>query len=582
MPQYNSYYEQVRKIVALKDMKSMAAQNNALGLAAKKKPRILVCAPSNAAIDNVILKIMDDGFVDGNGCRYNPSMVRVGTGQGEAVRDISLQAKIDAVVKEGKDLSKLQTSMAALKSELSKTREMIISLRHRIRAIANAAPYPLSNNWEIRIDGDFDRSGRVFFVNHKEKTTQFEVPEPPEPEEQHYPATAMPEYRTYMTSIVEQVERFYSVSSKLVRSQLVADIMEFQSGAGRKNQALSNIKQQIESHILDTTHIVLTTLGTSGARAFESADKFEVVVIDEAAQSVEPATLMALHLGSKHAILVGDPQQLPATIFSVSGCDSKYGRSLFQRLEESGYPTHLLKLQYRMHPAISDFPRRIFYGGALKDGSNVKHPDYGSPLSNVVVLKFPAFKAFTILDLDSTEERGSTSVSNYVEAQLALHLYNSLDSATGGLSSKSRVAIISPYSQQVSLLKKIFRQNLGQEFNNKVEINTVDGFQGREGNIVIFSCVRASGSKGIGFLSDVRRMNVALTRAKHFLFVIARCASIVANPYWRDLVKHARENRAVLPVRCRPGANGFPSLTTLRSLPPIDNKVRAVAGKTSN
>ena len=89
---------------------------------------------------------------------------------------------------------------------------------------------------------------------------------------------------------------------------------------------------------------------------------------------------------------------------------------------------------------------------------------------------------------------------------------------------------------------------LGPQYESMVEVNTVDAFQGREANIVIFSAVRAAGSRGIGFLSDVRRMNVALTRAKHFLFVIARCASVVVNPYWSDLIEHARETNAVLRV----------------------------------
>ena len=86
--------------------------------------------------------------------------------------------------------------------------------------------------------------------------------------------------------------------------------------------------------------------------------------------------------------------------------------------------------------------------------------------------------------------------------------------------------------------------------------------KGRESNIVIFSCVRAAGSKGIGFLSDVRRMNVALTRAKHFLFVIARCSSIVTNPYWRDLVDYANENRAIIKVPLL-RLQSFPDLKTL-------------------
>jgi len=89
---------------------------------------------------------------------------------------------------------------------------------------------------------------------------------------------------------------------------------------------------------------------------------------------------------------------------------------------------------------------------------------------------------------------------------------------------------------------------MGSDFTRFVEINTVDAFQGREANIVIFSAVRAAGSHGIGFLSDVRRMNVALTRAKHFLFILARCKSIEVNPYWRDLVDYARESKAVVRV----------------------------------
>jgi senataxin len=104
-----------------------------------------------------------------------------------------------------------------------------------------------------------------------------------------------------------------------------------------------------------------------------------------------------------------------------------------------------------------------------------------------------------------------------------------------------------------------------------VEISSVDAFQGREANIVIFSCVRAAGSKGIGFLSDVRRMNVALTRSKHFLFVIANTRSITANPYWRDLVKHAREKEAVIqvPYSGSRQSYSFPDLSTLKAMPPL-------------
>ena len=282
---------------------------------------------------------------------------------------------------------------------------------------------------------------------------------------------------------------------------------------------------------------------------------------------MEPSTLNGLQLGSKHAILVGDPQQLPATIFNVSGKTTKFDRSLFQRLEEAGHEVHLLDTQYRMNPMISSFPRRIFYDGKLLDGPNVKHPEYGSPLKRTVFRSFEAFQPFTVLDLESTEDRAGTSLANTAEAQLALHLFLNLRSATGGQLG-SRVAVITPYSQQAALLRRTFSSGLGSEYERSVEISSVDAFQGREAGIVIFSCVRAAGSKGIGFLSDVRRMNVALTRAKHFLFVIARCSSIRVNPYWRDLVKHASGQNAVVkvPFSCRSSQSfTFPELSTLKA-----------------
>jgi senataxin len=103
---------------------------------------------------------------------------------------------------------------------------------------------------------------------------------------------------------------------------------------------------------------------------------------------------------------------------------------------------------------------------------------------------------------------------------------------TNGLSAQTRGAVITPYAQQANLLRRVFGEALGQDYGKLVEINTVDGFQGREANILIISCVRAAGSHGVaGFLSDVPRINVALTRAKFFLCVIAPCDSVVMNPY---------------------------------------------------
>lgn len=380
----------------------------------------------------------------------------------------------------------------------------------------------------------------------------------------------MPHYRKLLDSLTKFVEKHNTDSSNLEKYIILQNIAKAKA-VGEESHF-----NQLENHVLNSSHIVLTTLGSAGSRIVEEARKFAVVVIDEAAQSSEMSTLIALQFGSSHAVLVGDPQQLPATIFSVSGRSTKFDRSLFQRLEEAGHEVHMLNVQYRMHPVISEFPRHIFYGGMLLDGPNVQKPDFGGELKDIITKKFPHFRQFNMLDLDSKEERDGTSLSNRDEADLVLHLYRTMDQESEGVVAQTRVAIITPYSQQVSLLHRIFGEAYGASYTVRVEIryvtnylilavssiernistpyfssfcSTVDAFQGRESSIVIYSCVRAGDKgSGIGFLSDVQRMNVALTRAKNFLFVIARRRSIIINPYWRDLVTYATNKNTIIRV----------------------------------
>jgi senataxin len=390
--QYNKYYEEVRRIAAMQSGNRQVA----LGIARKAKPRLLVCAPSNAAVDNIILKIMEDGFVDGSGQRYNPSMIRVGVGKSAAVRDVALETKVDQILSENLDLGQLESSIAAFRMELQRISADIVRCRRRVHAIANASAWPLAKDWEIRVEEDtFEETGRVFFVNHKDQTTTYECPPPPEPGETQFPPRSMPEYRAFMARVVKLVESYFAVKSNLERSIIVKGSLE--SGANH-----FAVRQSLESHVLNSVHMVMTTLGTAGNRVLEAADKFEVVVVDEAAQSVEPATLSALQLGSRHCVLVGDPQQLPATIFNVAGRHSKYDRSLFQRLEEAGEQVFMLDEQYRMHPKISHFPRHVFYGGNLLDGPNVKDIQYGHPLLGLICSGVPSFQVRTSVVFSSS------------------------------------------------------------------------------------------------------------------------------------------------------------------------------------
>ena len=357
-----------------------------LDMARRAKPRLLVCAPSNAAVDNIILKIMEDGFIDGSGQRYNPSMIRVGVGQSAAVKDVALETKVDQIISDHLDLGQLESSIAGYRMEMQRITGDIAKCRRRVHAIANATPWPLGKGWEIRVDETtFDETGQVYFVNHKDKMTTYECPPPPEPGEQQFQGRSMPEYKMYMARIVKSVEAYFSIKSNLEQSTIMKGSLQ----AGSNHY---EVRQSLENHVMNAVHVTMTTLGTAGNRVFEGVDKFEVVVIDEAAQSVEPASLSALQVGSRHCVLVGDPQQLPATIFNVSGRNTKYDRSLFQRLEEAGQEIFMLNEQYRMHPQISHFPRHIFYSGTLLDGPNVKNAQYGQPLLGSICSKVTNFQ----------------------------------------------------------------------------------------------------------------------------------------------------------------------------------------------
>lgn len=280
----NQYFASVR--VLAESYNAVVGKRATLSLsdAAKKRPRILVCAPSNAAVDNIILKIMEDGFIDGNGLRYNPSIVRIGSGQSASVKDVCLEDKVEQYLSD-LDVSKLENTIEGFRGECRRIHSDITKLRQRMNAMKQAAPYPLSKDWEIRIDES--EMPRVYFVNHKDKITTYEVPPPPEPGERHYPARAMPEYKAFVTKVVKMVERYNNINTKIERYSLCRA-----AAAVASTHAMNNTKMQLETHILDSVHIVMTTLGTAGNRALEAANKFEVVVIDEAAQSVEPSTLV--------------------------------------------------------------------------------------------------------------------------------------------------------------------------------------------------------------------------------------------------------------------------------------------------
>ncbi|KAJ8529843.1 hypothetical protein K7X08_036678 [Anisodus acutangulus] len=322
--------------------------------------------------------------------------------------------------------------------------------------------------------------------------------------------------------------------------------MDSQTGDRQKQGGPVKDKDSIRASILDEAVIVFSTLSFSASPVFTKLNRgFDVVIIDEAAQAVEPSTLLPLSNGCKQVFLVGDPVQLPATVISPVAGKFGYCVSLFERLQRAGYPVQMLKTQYRMHPEIRNFPSREFYEEALEDGPDVEEQ---TKRSWHEYRCFGPFCFFDIHDGKESQPSGSGSWQNVDEVEFVLAMYRKLVSRYPELKSSSRLAIISPYRHQVKLLRQKFRETFGVESDKVVDINTVDGFQGREKDVAIFSCVRASKDKGIGFVADYRRMNVGITRARSSVLVVGSASTLRRDARWQNLVESAEQRNGLYKV----------------------------------
>nr|XP_011462622.1 PREDICTED: probable helicase MAGATAMA 3 isoform X2 [Fragaria vesca subsp. vesca] len=319
----------------------------------------------------------------------------------------------------------------------------------------------------------------------------------------------------------------------------------------RKKGSMGGAKQDgdvgaLKAAILEEAVIVFSTLSSSSilSHSSKSDSGFDVVIIDEAAQAVEPATLLPLATGCKQVFLIGDPVQLPATVKSSIAEKFGYGRSMFERFQRAGYPVTMLKMQYRMHPEIRSFPSEEFYADSLEDGPNIKEQTKRS------WHEFSCFGPFCFFDLHEGKEakpQGSGSWVNADEVEFVLNLYHKLVSRYPELKSSNNFAIISTYRAQVELLKERFKSTFGVDSEKEVEITTVDGCQGREKDVAIFSCVRASKEGGIGFVEDFRRMNVGITRAKASILVVGSASTLKRSGiHWNNLVENAEKRQCLI------------------------------------
>jgi len=516
----------------------------------KKKPHILVVAPSNVAVDNIVQRIMEKEFYDGSGGKYKPDMLRIGAGKTANVQAVSLEDKMEKEQLSFLDDSNRIRAQSAAQRDIVEIIEQIKLFQSYLVNLSLAyKAYNLPENWELRVD---PATAAPYWVDHLLQTTSTSPPDPSlftNRPRSFYKLETLPEYQLYGQQVTQCLEKLDRLNLLLTRCRAKTNPQEF--------GGYSEARQVVETSIIDEAHLLCTTINSAGHPSLESTE-FQIVVIDEACQCLEPSVLIALRRGCKQCIMVGDPQQLPATIFAESNKKTGFEISMFERLMKAGLQLVLLDTQYRMHPAINDFPSAAFYDSRIRNGSNVQKENYSPSHLNSYFLPFLFF------DLQSSrEEYKNKSCSNNEEIVMCLNLLETLIlEARASNVTLGSVGIITPYSDQIQEMKKVLSEkgyfkNANTLFIAKagvnvkmpdVELNTVDGFQGREKDIIIMSCVRSNDNGTVGFLADSRRMNVAITRARFGLYIVGNVNTLRHNPTWYSLIKSAQDRSLLVHV----------------------------------
>ena len=327
---------------------------------------------------------------------------------------------------------------------------------------------------------------------------------------------------------------------EVVRLRQEASNMENDSQT--RQAALFDVKRYIsdvQDMITKSAPVVVTSC--IGAQQLCSSDEvgveFPIVVLDEAAQTTEPALVCALSASkSRQVILVGDTRQLPPTVTSQNPELRKtIGVSPMARLEKIGVPQFTLKEQYRMPPALLAHPSTYFYEGLVKcaqDGVNTLNqlPPLGFPWPNT---KEPL--AFINVGKDSEVAHNFGGRSNPKEAEVIMGIVRKLILADE--IDPRNISIITPYSKQVQILRSELSNNsIYKSQMQHIKVGTVDSFQGQETDVVIFSAVRSNQLKELGFLRDSRRLNVAITRAKRGLIIVGDQTVLRTCRHWAALL----------------------------------------------
>lgn len=326
----------------------------------------------------------------------------------------------------------------------------------------------------------------------------------------------------------------------------------------RLRERATEIEMAINAQLFDEARVVACTL-VGSANKLLVRHKFSTLFIDEAAQALEPACWIAIRRASR-VVLAGDHQQLPPTIKCYEALKQGLGKTLMERIvENQPEAVTLLKIQYRMNDAIMKFSSDWFYHGEVESHESVRHRsilDWDHPIQWVDGNEIQKEVNAALEQQGTTEDKLDIDFAeqfigenhgriNKAEAELVLTTLRNYIDKIGRerfLSERLDVGIISPYKVQTQYLRQQIRKREEfRPFRQVISVNTVDGFQGQERDLIFISLVRSNDNGQIGFLSDLRRMNVAMTRARMKLIIFGDKHTLCHHPFYRQLIKYVEE-----------------------------------------
>ena len=302
------------------------------------------------------------------------------------------------------------------------------------------------------------------------------------------------------------------------------------------------LELRINSQLFGEAKVIASTL-TGSASHLLSGQKFGTLFIDEAAQALEAACWIAIRRASR-VVLAGDHCQLPPTVKSIAALKGGLGTTLMERIvARKPSVVTLLTVQYRMNEQIMRFSSNWFYDGRVESAPEVKYRgilDYDNPITWIDTSESDAKEEFV------GESFGRI---NKIEAELTLEALKNYFTKIG----RQRIAdehidvgVISPYRAQVQLLRRMVRKaEFFKPYRGCITVNTVDGFQGQERDIIVISLVRSNDDGQIGFLSDLRRMNVAITRARMKLIIVGSVQTMTRHAFYKELYGYVQESAGI-------------------------------------